>query len=216
MSEESEPPGTDGILSPTVPWDIAVRTQRERVLQAMATNCAEKTYAKTTIADIVAGAGISRATFYKHFADKKECFQAAAEDFLDKLLEAVAESSIRAEGASTSRIRGATATLLERLAAEPAKATLLLIEAPNVDVDIVLRYRRLAMDGLETELRASGQATGTVADPELSFGRAKVLLTSYIAAGDTERLPLLLPELLYIALLPYVGQELALEQAAAR
>lgn len=215
MSEESEPPGTDGILSPTVPWDIAVRTQRERVLQAMATNCAEKTYAKTTIADIVAAAGISRATFYKHFADKKECFRAAADDFLAKLLEAVVESDIRPEGSKANRVRSAIRTLLEQLAAEPAKATLLLIEAPNVDTDIVLRYRRLVMDGLEAELKASGYATSTVADPELSFGRAKVLLTSRIAAGDIERLPSLLPELLYIALLPYVGQELAMEQAVA-
>jgi len=34
-----------------------------------------------------------------------------------------------------------------------------------------------------------------------------------VAAGQVEALPSLLPELVYIALLPYVGQDAALEQA---
>jgi AcrR family transcriptional regulator len=65
------------VLRPTTPVDIAERSQRQRILDAMIDSCAEKTYAATTITDIVARARISRTTFYKHYDDKRACFDAA-------------------------------------------------------------------------------------------------------------------------------------------
>jgi AcrR family transcriptional regulator len=202
-----------GILTPRIPWDIAVRNQEERILQALATNCAEKTFVGTTIADIVGTAGISRATFYKHFANKTECFHAAVERFLAELQHTAGKAAASANEAQTDRIRAATAAMLEQLAAEPESTTLLLVEAPIVDPEIVRRYRRLTLDALAAEMTADSPSNRSGADPELAFGRAKILLAEYITAGEVERLPSLLPELIYIALLPYVGQDGALEQA---
>lgn len=82
--------GEPGVLMPTVPADIGARLQRQRILDGMAASCAEKTFAKTTIGDIVERAAISRATFYKHFANKEECFEAAVEQFVEELEEAAA------------------------------------------------------------------------------------------------------------------------------
>jgi hypothetical protein len=53
----------------------------------------------------------------------------------------------------------------------------------------------------------------TYADPRLAFGRAQVLIFSQIAAGRTARLPDLLPEIVYIALLPFAGHDEAVRQA---
>ena len=61
------------VLRPTIPVDIGERSQRQRILDAMIDSCAEKTYAATTITDIVARAHISRTTFYKHYEDKRAC-----------------------------------------------------------------------------------------------------------------------------------------------
>jgi AcrR family transcriptional regulator len=215
MSQESGAPNESGILTPSVPWDIAARTQRERILRAMAASCAEKTFAATTIADVVGKASISRATFYKHFANKEECFDAAAEGFVDELRGSVEEERGDAGDSAVEQVRQATATVLERLAAQPDQAKLLLLEAPSVDPGIVVRCRSLAVGALEARMKGEGGAEDNGADPKIAFGRAKILLADYVAAGKVESLPALLPELLYIALLPYAGQAAALEQAGA-
>ena len=54
-------------------------SQRERLLVAMAESTADKGYGATTISDICAAAGVSRATFYELFKDKEDCFHAAME-----------------------------------------------------------------------------------------------------------------------------------------
>ncbi len=204
-----------GVLTPSIPWDIAARAQRERILEAMVKSCDEKTFALTTIADIVAHAAISRATFYKHFPNKVDCFSAAADDFLAELQVAAAAARAAGDGTKVEEIRTAIAAVLERLAAKPAHAKLLLLEAPSVNPEIVRGYRRLATAALAAELNDADDARAAGADPKIAFGRAKVLLANYIAAGAVERLPALLPELVYLALLPYVGQDSALAGAKA-
>ena len=52
-------------------------SQRRRLLEATTDVVAEEGYVKTTVAQIIARAGVSRATFYELFADREECFQAA-------------------------------------------------------------------------------------------------------------------------------------------
>lgn len=49
---------------------------RSRLLEAMAHLASGKGLAATTIADLVAEAGVSKRTFYEHFADKEACFLA--------------------------------------------------------------------------------------------------------------------------------------------
>jgi AcrR family transcriptional regulator len=51
--------------------------QRERLLNGMARAVARRGYAEATVAEAIANAGVSRSTFYEHFADKEECFLAA-------------------------------------------------------------------------------------------------------------------------------------------
>jgi AcrR family transcriptional regulator len=55
------------------PEEVRAR-QRERLLRAMGHCVSEDGYAETTIADVVRVARTSRSVFYKHFADKEECF----------------------------------------------------------------------------------------------------------------------------------------------
>jgi len=55
------------------PDEVSAR-QRERLLRAMGRCVSEQGYVETTIADVVRYARTSRSVFYKHFADKEECF----------------------------------------------------------------------------------------------------------------------------------------------
>ena len=55
------------------PQEVSAR-QRERLLRAMGSCVSEQGYVETTIADVVRIARTSRSVFYKHFADKEQCF----------------------------------------------------------------------------------------------------------------------------------------------
>jgi AcrR family transcriptional regulator len=203
-----------GVLTPRLPQDIGVRAQRQRIIEAMAKSCAEKTYSATTIADIVSCASISRGTFYKHFANKQECFYATADDFLSELQGAAAVAYTRSDDSlPVDAVRNVIAAVLDKLREMPDQAKLLLVEAPIVDPEIVRRYRNFVMDALEKQLEAGDLVASAQADPEIAFGRAKVLIADFVAAGQVKKLPSLLPELVYISLLPYAGQDTALAQA---
>ncbi|HEY2719740.1 MAG TPA: TetR/AcrR family transcriptional regulator [Solirubrobacteraceae bacterium] len=56
-----------------LPDEVAAR-QRERLLRAMGLCVSGQGYADTTLADVVRVARTSRSVFYKHFADKEECY----------------------------------------------------------------------------------------------------------------------------------------------
>jgi AcrR family transcriptional regulator len=55
------------------PEEVSAR-QHERLLRAMGHCVSEQGYVETTIADVVRIARTSRTVFYKHVADKEECF----------------------------------------------------------------------------------------------------------------------------------------------
>jgi AcrR family transcriptional regulator len=55
------------------PDEVSAR-QRERLLRAMGQCVSQQGYGETTIADVVRVARTSRTVFYKHFADKEQCF----------------------------------------------------------------------------------------------------------------------------------------------
>lgn len=61
-----------------LPADEVLAAQRERLLRAMIASVAEHGYGGVTVADVVSRARVSRSAFYAHFADKEECFFAAA------------------------------------------------------------------------------------------------------------------------------------------
>ncbi len=202
------------VLTPVIPQDLGYRSQRQRILTAMAASCAEKGFPATTIADIVSHAGISRATFYKHFENKQECFNVTAANFVDELRDAAREA-LPAEGLPVEALRSMTLAVLERLAAKPACASLLVLEAPTVDPEFIRDGRGAILRSLESRFGENSQGTPG-ANPELAFGRATLLVAGYIAAGKTEQLPSLLPEIVYISLVPYLGQEAALAQAGIK
>src|SRR3954453_12543714 len=77
------------------------RSQRERLFGAMVAISSEKGYEATKIADLVKVAGVSRAAFYEHFADKEECLLEA----VAALVEPTIATLERAEDAPTGEAR---------------------------------------------------------------------------------------------------------------
>jgi AcrR family transcriptional regulator len=200
-------------LDPTPPADLGEEPQRLRIVEAMIETCAEKTYAATTIADIVKRAGISRTTFYKRFANKRACFDAALDTCIFELRTAAVVADDPADSPPQT-VRKATAAILDLLAAKPALAQLVMIDAVTVEPAILERYRSLLIPALESLWDRAGESRrASAADPFLAFGRGQVLVFNQIAAGRTAQLPDLLPDLVYLAVLPFAGHEEAARQA---
>lgn len=103
------------------------QNQRERLFAAMVATVAEKGYEGTTVADVLELAGVSRKTFYRHFADKAECFAETLAVMLDTTV-AVLRAQL-GRGGQLGSGEEALAALLGAAAAQPAAAKVCVIEA---------------------------------------------------------------------------------------
>jgi len=107
-------------------------SQQARLLQAATEAVAELGYVKTTVADILTRAGVSRATFYQLFRDKEDCFLAAYKndaDFVAAVMAAQLEQ-IRTESDldPLDRLDRVLEVYLTALRAAPALARVFLVE----------------------------------------------------------------------------------------
>jgi AcrR family transcriptional regulator len=84
--------------------------QRERLLGGMVAAAASTGYARASIAEIIARAGVSRRTFYEHFANREQCFISALAAVQERLLDDVRRSMAadRAERALQAALAGLT------------------------------------------------------------------------------------------------------------
>jgi len=211
IEQEQLPAGRDDLAEPPV-----AHSQRERLLVAVAKTTAEKGYGATTIGDVCTEAGVSRATFYELFKDKEDCFHAAMElSLADAMGSIVAVYSPDKPWATM--VRDAAAAFLELLASRPTFARMAMIEAPASGERAFQLYasgKRVLQSLLERgrEDPVEEEAIPTTA-ARAALAGAESLIVGQILSGNTARLPELLPDIVYITTLPYLGQEEALRQA---
>ncbi len=195
-----------------LPRAFVVSNQRERILDAVLQAASQSGYAAMRIEDVIALAGVSRRTFYDHFANKEEAFLAAYELVLEQLLSGV--TSAFASGESwTSRVRRGLAAFLNLLASEPVLAQVCVVEALAAGPRALAR-RTEAMAAFQALLQPpKGDALATSTAPpvavEAIVGGIYEVIYSRVTSNRTEELPSLLPSLLHSALLPFVGAEVA-------
>jgi AcrR family transcriptional regulator len=201
-----------------LPRRFIVHNQRERMLLAVAEAVAEQGFATTTVADIIARARLSRRTFYEHFADKEECYLAAYDTVVEQLLTAVGEAYEQAEG-WPQKVHDGLETFLAYLAAEPAFARMCIVEVVAAGPEA--RSRRDAAMRVFVDFLEPGRAEaprGLVVPAlaaEIVVGGIYEIIYSRLQRDAADELVEMLPELLYCALLPYVGHRAA-ERAVAR
>ena len=115
---------------------------RSRLLEATAASVAAKGYADTTIADIVRAAGVSRRTFYEHFATKAECFIALYEAASHNTL-AVLRQAIDPSHQWQTQLDRALVAYLGSMAQNPALLRSLFIEILGLGRDGLAARRRV-------------------------------------------------------------------------
>src|SRR5215475_4448379 len=111
QGSEQLPRGRHGLSRRAV-----TESQRRRILRALVEAVADRGYAETRVADVIAVAGVSRKTFYELFADKEDCFLAAFEGWSGQLADHANDAYEAAGDAPwADRIRAALAAFLERI-----------------------------------------------------------------------------------------------------
>jgi AcrR family transcriptional regulator len=182
--------------------DVVLASQRGRLLEAMATCVAEHGYAATTVAQVIARAGVSRKTFYEHFPDKQACFLAAWEVGTDILIEQVLAAGDEADG-WRARLRAGVDAFLEILAAEPDFARSFMIEVLSVGEEALARRAEInerfaaVLADVHAQAIAEGAALGQVPPWALraSAGAAWELTVEHLRTRGSEGLTELAPRI---------------------
>jgi AcrR family transcriptional regulator len=191
-----------------LPREYIAEHQRERLLTAIASSLDEGGYDRTTVSAIASRAGVSKSDFYRHFAGKDDCFLAAYDSAVEELRadvsRACAQSSAWAEG-----VCAGLAAALSSLAADPARANLLLVEGLRAGPGVYSRFCR-AIESFVPYLRSGAPAgTSSGRSPEAAdeavVGGIASLLGRRVLAGEARRLDRFFPELAEFALAPYLG-----------
>jgi AcrR family transcriptional regulator len=198
------PRGRHG-LSP----EFVARNQRERLIAGLIQALYEVGYQKTTVSLIGQRAAVSKSDFYKHFESKDDCFIAAYDEAAARIRERVADSCGRDPGDPWPlRVRAAIDALLKLLAAEPALASIVLVEGLRAGRGVYDRYQE-AIESFVGCLRegAPGGAEVPEATDEAVVGGVASMLGRRVLAGEAEQLGQLFPEILQFVLSAYLGAE---------
>jgi AcrR family transcriptional regulator len=164
-------------------------------------------YARTTVAQVIRRARVSRKTFYEAFTNREDCFLAACENALSKATEAASEA-YAGESVWRERVRAALARMLMFTEEEPGLARLLVIESPLAGVNVQER-RAQVLDRL-AEIIDQGRLASDRDYPSPLAGQALaggVLAVIHAHLLRTRREPPmdLLGPLMSTIVMPYLG-----------
>jgi len=116
------PPG------PGTSSEEVARNQRDRLFGAMVACVSQRGYAATRVADLVEVSGVSSRSFYDLFPNKEACFAATFEAIVTAVSDALATAG-EADAEPDRAARDSYGALAALLAAQPAAAKLVLVEA---------------------------------------------------------------------------------------
>ncbi|NBD20437.1 TetR family transcriptional regulator [Aquabacterium fontiphilum] len=181
--------------SATAPVD-----HRTRLLDALTLALIERPYAELTIADIVAGAHVSRRTFYEQFENKDACLLALCERLSETILGLIA-AGYDPEADWVAQLSRVTDLYLQALQAQPALVRTLYIELMQLGAPGLAMRRRigqrfamfLIMQVELSRLREPGKRPLSPALATAVVGGVNELILQAIEEGRADRLSELAP-----------------------
>lgn len=195
---------------------ISKPDERTRIQRALIEATNECAYRDTTVESVIERAGIDEAVFFRHFDDLEDCLYGTLQMQQRRLLDDVAAAG---SGIPTWRDRlRATAYALFRFLWEDEKVTHFLVVAARSGGE---RVQLVWAAGFEQLFDIIDEGRAELDDPDsLSRGTAEsvgggIFSQLYAAIGRGPPFPTeeeIVPQLMYTAVLPYLGPEAALEE----
>jgi AcrR family transcriptional regulator len=197
-------PGRHGI-----PHDEVVRIQRERMLSAAIRAIAANGYQRTNVSDVIAGAGVSRKTFYEIFDDMEDSFAVAFDVVAGATADAIADA---AQGSRTWKdaVQAGAVAFADIVAANP-DATIACLR----DADAVASTRDRLHDWQERAGAFIDRGReGTPATVDIPAGTGKGVAGA-VRSLALDGSPELRTEMVYAILAPFIGPRTAAKAAAS-
>jgi AcrR family transcriptional regulator len=110
------------------PLEVRLEVQKQRLFEAAAIVFSKAGYAEASAEAISRQAGMSKATFYEHFANKEECLAALFEHATSLFLARLVSASRGAERNFVERHSAGLRAILESIAENPPLAQAILVE----------------------------------------------------------------------------------------
>ena len=189
--------------------------ERERIADALVDLCHERGYRNTTLAALLERAGVDRATFTRHYGHLENCFCEVYAELQDDLMERLL-AVVSAESTWRDRLRAVAYELADYIEEDESRTQFMVIEVRSAgDRAIYLlsqSYERLfdLIDmgrGERPRRRSISRATAEAVGGSMFFQ----MYSSY-EPGSIDAVRARVPELMYMAVLPYLGPEAAAEE----
>lgn len=192
---------------------------RERIAAAIVEMVAEYGFLTIEIAAVCARADVSRTHFDRCFADLEDCFLAIHDEAMEELCGRVETVS---EGRESwhDRIWAAGTAAMRFLQEDPARARFLVVSVNGSGSGALERRDRVVariadfLDGGRGEIEGERRASRCTA--EIAAGAVYNTIFSRVESGSIARGEEFLPELIYLATMPYLGQRAAEEELAVQ
>jgi len=192
-----------------------LNSQRERIVDATAATIAAKGLAGSTIPEIARRANISHQTFYEIYETKHDAFLGALKVSVHQALGVFARAYDARSDDWPRALSGALRALIEYVVAEPVHAHLSLVDTFAASPDAI-EIRDSALNAFAAYLDpgyalARGHRDVPVIAAEAITGGVWQILHDYVDAGRITELPDLVPQVSYLALVPFLGADAAVE-----
>jgi AcrR family transcriptional regulator len=199
-----------------LPRQVIVKSQRERIVDATAAIVAEKGLAGLTIPEIASRANVSNQTFYSIYGSKHDAYLGAQKVGMHRALQVTGEAHDAHVDHWPCAIGAGLNALIEFLASEPAHAHLSLVDTFAASPEAI-EIRNSALHAFTVYLQpgyelASASPVPPIAAEAIAGGIWQVL-HHYIESDCIAQLPEAAPQLVYMALTPFLGPQAAAEEA---
>lgn len=189
--------------------------QRDKMLRAMMEELVASGYREASVERARAVAGVSEGDFAEEFSDKDGCLFAAYDQLTEKIV-ARASAECGNEERWPERVRAGLEALLRELAEQPEMAVALTRAFPGIRpsayeryVELLSRFVPFMVEGRrysEVEEELPGEVE------LLAVGAAEAIIFGEVDAGRAQRLPQMLPEILFSVLVPFMGPDRAADE----
>jgi AcrR family transcriptional regulator len=191
-----------------LPRQFIVKNQRERIVDATAAIVAEKGLAGLTIPEIARRANVSHQTFYEMYPTKDDAFLGAQKVGLHQAL-GIAVQAYEAQGDDWPMgVSAGIRALLDYLASEPAHAHLTVVDTFAAS-PLAIEIRDTGLHAFAAYLQpgyhyAAARSVPGIA-PEAIAGGIWQVLHNHIEYEHAQDIVGLAPQLVYVALAPFIG-----------
>ncbi|MGA9286652.1 MAG: TetR family transcriptional regulator [Solirubrobacteraceae bacterium] len=191
--------------------------QRSRLLAAAVVTMEELGYAEATVADITARARISRRTFYEMFDNCEDCLATVLDEALAGLRREL--NGLNLDGLSwRERVRLGLSTILAFFDREPGLAQVCLVQSSQGSRRMLERRAPIFAELAEAIDQARQDNSRQADIPSLTaeglVGAANAIVYQRVFEHSPEPLVALLPALMGMIVLPYLGQAAARREQA--